>query len=62
MQTRGSASCTPGEIDALVLALCGLERLCKAELATEILSREIMLPAVGQGALALECRRAAAHT
>jgi hydroxymethylbilane synthase len=45
-----------GEIDALVLALCGLERLGKAELATEILSREIMLPAVGQGALALECR------
>src|ERR1700730_11243293 len=43
-----------GEIDALVLALCGLERLGKAELATEILSREIMLPAVGQGALALE--------
>ena len=47
-----------GEIDALVLALCGLERLAKAELATEILSREIMLPAVGQGALALECRAA----
>jgi hydroxymethylbilane synthase len=45
-----------GEIDALVLALCGLERLGRAELATEILSREIMLPAVGQGALALECR------
>src|SRR5712671_3438091 len=37
-----------GEIDALVLALCGLERLGKAELATEILSREIMLPGVGQ--------------
>jgi hydroxymethylbilane synthase len=47
-----------GEIDALVLALCGLERLGKAELATEILAREIMLPAVGQGALALECRAA----
>jgi hydroxymethylbilane synthase len=47
-----------GEIDALVLALCGLERLGKAELATEILSRDVMLPAVGQGALALECRAA----
>ena len=47
-----------GEIDALVLALCGFERLGRAELATEILSREIMLPAVGQGALALECRAA----
>lgn len=45
-----------GEVDALVLALCGLERLGEAEHATEILSREVMLPAVGQGALAIECR------
>ena len=45
-----------GEVDALVLALCGLERLGEAGHATEILSREIMLPAVGQGALAVECR------
>jgi hydroxymethylbilane synthase len=45
-----------GEVDAMVLALCGLERLGEAEHATEILSREIMLPAVGQGALAIECR------
>jgi hydroxymethylbilane synthase len=45
-----------GEVDAIVLALCGLERLGKAEHATEILSREVMLPAVGQGALAIECR------
>ena len=47
-----------GEIDAMVLALCGLERLGEVERATEILSREIMLPAVGQGALAIECRAA----
>jgi hydroxymethylbilane synthase len=45
-----------GEVDAIVLALCGLERLGRAGLATEILSPEIMLPAVGQGALAIECR------
>jgi hydroxymethylbilane synthase len=45
-----------GEVDAIVLALCGLERLGEAARATEILSREIMLPAVGQGALAIECR------
>jgi hydroxymethylbilane synthase len=45
-----------GDIDAIVLALCGLERLGEAQRATEILSREIMLPAVGQGALAIECR------
>jgi hydroxymethylbilane synthase len=45
-----------GEVDALVLALCGLERLGKTEIALEILPPERMLPAVGQGALALECR------
>ena len=47
-----------GEVDALVLALCGLERLGKADLASDILSAEAMLPAVGQGALAVECRGA----
>jgi hydroxymethylbilane synthase len=47
-----------GEVDALVLALCGLERLDLSGYATEILPREIMLPAVGQGALAVECRTA----
>jgi hydroxymethylbilane synthase len=49
---------TAGEFDAILLALCGLERLGKAGFATEILSPEIMLPAVGQGALAIECRAA----
>jgi hydroxymethylbilane synthase len=47
-----------GETDALVLALCGLERLGTAGSASEILSPEIMLPAVGQGALAVEGRAA----
>jgi hydroxymethylbilane synthase len=47
-----------GEVDALVLALCGLERLDLSGNATEILPREVMLPAVGQGALAIECRTA----
>jgi hydroxymethylbilane synthase len=45
-----------GEVDALVLALSGLERLDKTALASEIFSPETMLPAVGQGALAVECR------
>jgi hydroxymethylbilane synthase len=45
-----------GEVDAIVVALCGLNRLGRAGLATEILEPEVMLPAVGQGALALECR------
>jgi hydroxymethylbilane synthase len=45
-----------GEVDALVLALCGLERLGKRDIVSEILSPGRMLPAVGQGALAIECR------
>jgi hydroxymethylbilane synthase len=45
-----------GEVDALVLALSGLERLDKVAVASEIFSPETMLPAVGQGALAVECR------
>jgi hydroxymethylbilane synthase len=45
-----------GEVDALLLALCGLERLGEERRVIEILPREIMLPAVGQGALAVECR------
>ena len=45
-----------GEFDAIVVALCGLERLGKADRATEILMPDVMLPAVGQGALAIECR------
>ncbi len=45
-----------GEFDAIVLALCGLERLGEAHRVSEILPCEVMLPAVGQGALAVECR------
>src|SRR5207248_5638764 len=42
--------------DALVLAQAGLERLGLAGQITEILDPSWMLPAVGQGALGLECR------
>jgi hydroxymethylbilane synthase len=45
-----------GEFDAIVLARAGLVRLGLAERATEILSTEVSLPAVGQGALGIECR------
>jgi hydroxymethylbilane synthase len=43
-------------LDALVLAHAGLERLGLEAAVTEILDPEWMLPAVGQGALGLECR------
>jgi hydroxymethylbilane synthase len=45
-----------GEVEALVLALCGLERLGKQDRIGEILDVGVMLPAVAQGALAVECR------
>ena len=47
-----------GEVDGLVLALCGLDRLGRRDVAGEILSPEVMLPAVGQGAVVIECRTA----
>lgn len=45
-----------GEVDALILAAAGLERLGLLDQVTEFLSIEELLPAVGQGTLALEVR------
>jgi hydroxymethylbilane synthase len=45
-----------GEFDAVILAAAGLERLGLAERITALLAPEESLPAVGQGALGLECR------
>ncbi|KJK56288.1 hydroxymethylbilane synthase [Saccharothrix sp. ST-888] len=44
-----------GELDAVVLATAGLNRLGRAAEITEHLDTELMLPAPGQGALAIEC-------
>src|SRR5512136_328966 len=49
-------------LDAVVLAYAGLRRLGLAQHATQVLSPEQMLPAVAQGALALEARAADAAT
>jgi hydroxymethylbilane synthase len=47
-----------GQYDAIVLALAGLERLgLDQTVYHQELSPEIMLPAIGQGAIALECRK-----
>jgi hydroxymethylbilane synthase len=43
-----------GEVDAAILACAGLDRLGLGARITERLSTELMLPAIGQGALALE--------
>ncbi len=46
-----------GKVDATILALCGLSRLEKNIDEKNILSLETMLPAAGQGSLALQIRR-----
>ncbi len=45
-----------GQFDAIVLARAGLVRLGLAGRETEVLPPETSLPAVGQGALGIECR------
>jgi len=45
-----------GECDAIIVAVAGLARLGMEKRVTELLSTRIMLPAVGQGALAVEAR------
>jgi hydroxymethylbilane synthase len=45
-----------GEFDAIILALAGLRRLGHESAVTQILDEELMLPAVGQGALGIACR------
>lgn len=46
-----------GEYDAIILAAAGLKRLGFGDRITEVLPRALCLPAVGQGALAIEARR-----
>lgn len=45
-----------GQMDAIILAAAGLERLGHADHIREIIPTTVCLPAVGQGALAIECR------
>ncbi len=45
-----------GEVDAVVLARAGIARLGRMDQVTEVLDPLQMLPAPGQGALAVECR------
>ncbi|MDA0306595.1 MAG: hydroxymethylbilane synthase [Proteobacteria bacterium] len=45
-----------GVVDATLLALAGLNRLGLADVATEILETDVLLPAVAQGAIGITCR------
>ena len=46
-----------GEFDAIILATAGVKRLGYESRITEKLSTEISLPAIGQGAVGIECRK-----
>lgn len=50
-----------GELDAVALAAAGLSRLGRLAEATELISLDTVLPAPGQGALAVECASSSAH-
>ena len=45
-----------GQFNAIILAVAGVKRLGLQNRITEILSPEISLPAIGQGAIGIECR------
>ncbi|GAA1881012.1 hydroxymethylbilane synthase [Streptantibioticus ferralitis] len=46
---------TSGELDAVVLAAAGLNRIGRIDVVTQFLDTDVVLPAPGQGALAIEC-------
>jgi hydroxymethylbilane synthase len=45
-----------GDYDAIILAAAGLKRLGMAERITQCLDTTLCLPAIGQGAIGIECR------
>ncbi|MFD3453300.1 hydroxymethylbilane synthase [Streptomyces sp. NPDC058691] len=45
-----------GAADALLLAVAGLERIGRADVISEVLPVETMIPPIGAGVLALQCR------
>ena len=49
------AKVTSGELDAVVLAYAGLARIGALEEVSEVFEPDVMIPAPGQGALAVEC-------
>ncbi|MFJ9908456.1 hydroxymethylbilane synthase [Streptomyces sp. NPDC101152] len=53
---RRLAKLAAGEADALLLAVSGLERIGRQDVISEILSPETMMPSIGAGILALQCR------
>jgi len=50
------ARAAEGEVAAVVVAVAALERLGRLDAAAEVLPAEVVVPQIGQGALAVECR------
>jgi hydroxymethylbilane synthase len=46
-----------GNLDGLILALAGLKRLHRQDAVTDILPSDVLVPAIGQGCLAIEVRK-----
>jgi len=53
---RRLARLDAGDFDAIILATAGLVRLQMQERIRQIIAPEVMLPAVGQGAVGVQCR------
>jgi hydroxymethylbilane synthase len=51
----GDSASNHGDLDAVVLACAGLARIGRLDAVTQVFGPEEMLPAPGQGALAVEC-------
>jgi len=61
MQLRGNLETRlrkldEGQFDAIILAVAGVKRLGWSDRITEVLAPDISLPAIGQGAIGIECR------
>ncbi len=57
VDTRLAKALDPnGPYDAIILAVAGLERLGRGTAISTVIDAEIMLPAPGQGAVAIQCR------
>lgn len=46
-----------GQFDAIILAAAGIKRLGLSQNVTEYIEPEVSLPAIGQGALGIECKK-----
>ena len=53
---RRLARLDAGDFDAIILATAGLVRLQMQERIRQVIAPEVMLPAVGQGAVGVQCR------